>query len=82
MIALSSLLVLAAGAFSSDVPVRAPTTGSLVAFLAPQDAPRKPVAPPGGGTPEPTMLLLLAGGALGYGALRLSRRNKDGSGDA
>lgn len=32
--------------------------------------------PPSGGTPEPTSLLLLAGGALGYGAVRrLRKRN-------
>ncbi|MCA8965285.1 MAG: PEP-CTERM sorting domain-containing protein [Planctomycetes bacterium] len=43
-------------------------------LTVPQDAPRKPVAPPGGGTPEPTAMLLLAGGALGYGILRLGRK--------
>ncbi|MBL8726113.1 MAG: PEP-CTERM sorting domain-containing protein [Planctomycetes bacterium] len=32
--------------------------------------------PPSGGTPEPASLLLLAGGALGYGAVRrLRKRN-------
>ncbi len=29
---------------------------------------------PSGGTPEPTTLLLLAGGALGYGAVRMMRK--------
>jgi hypothetical protein len=32
-------------------------------------------APPGSGTPEPATMLLLAGGALGYGAYRMRRRN-------
>jgi hypothetical protein len=31
-------------------------------------------APPSGGTPEPATMLLLAGGALGYGAYRMRRR--------
>jgi hypothetical protein len=31
-------------------------------------------APPGSGTPEPATMLLLAGGALGYGAYRMRRR--------
>lgn len=30
---------------------------------------------PGGGTPEPATMLLLAGGALGYGAYRMRRKN-------
>jgi hypothetical protein len=30
---------------------------------------------PGAGTPEPATMLLLAGGALGYGAYRLRRKN-------
>lgn len=30
-------------------------------------------AAPGGGTPEPATMLLLAGGALGYGAYRMRR---------
>lgn len=34
-------------------------------------------APPSGGTPEPATMLLLAGGALGYGAYRMRRRNPD-----
>lgn len=29
---------------------------------------------PGGGVPEPTVILLLAGGALGYGAYRFKQR--------
>ncbi len=41
----------------------------------------KPSGPPSGGTPEPTTLLLLAGGAVGYGVLRLTRRKQADRGD-
>jgi hypothetical protein len=37
---------------------------------------------PGAGTPEPATMLLLAGGALGYGAYRLRRRNTDAPKDS
>ncbi len=37
---------------------------------------------PGAGTPEPATMLLLAGGALGYGAYRLRRRNGDAPKDS
>jgi hypothetical protein len=52
---------------------------AAMAVEAPQqdNAPRRsPPPPPGGGTPEPGLLFLLVGGGLGYGALKLARRNK------
>lgn len=54
-----------------------------VHVVAPQDtrAPAGRGGPqPGGGIPEPATMLLLAGGALGYGAYRMKRaRNVDGN---
>ena len=33
-------------------------------------------SPPRGGTPEPSLLLLMSGGALAYGALRRTRKRQ------
>lgn len=47
---------------------------SVPAIRAPQDFPAgKGSSSPSGGTPEPTSMLLLVGGAIGYGAYRLKR---------
>lgn len=68
------LLVASAAIVGLPAPAMADRC-SVVVAIAPQDAgPTKPSAPPGGGTPEPTMLLLVAGGAVGYGLLRLARK--------
>ncbi len=62
---------------SPMAPVPAPVVeADAIAAPAPQGRGRRPNSPPSGGTPEPTTLLLLAGGALGYGALRLARRKQ------
>jgi hypothetical protein len=50
------------------------------AVVAPQDFPAsRGSSSPSGGTPEPTSMLLLAGGAVGYGMYRLARAKKQGS---
>lgn len=47
------------------------------AAVSPQEVPAagpgRGGRPPSGGTPEPASILLLVGGALGYGAYRLKR---------
>jgi hypothetical protein len=49
-----------------------PSTSVLAMPATPQGKPERPA--PSAGTPEPATLLLLAGGALGYGVYRLRRR--------
>lgn len=82
MIVLPKLCLLSLlGAEASPSPV--PTLHALVGLpayaSAPQQSP-KPVqfksgsSSPTGGTPEPGSILLLVGGALGYGAWRLQKR--------
>lgn len=48
-----------------------------LAAVSPQEVPAAGLGrggrPPSGGTPEPASILLLVGGALGYGAYRLKR---------
>ena len=48
--------------------------------VAPQDFPAgKGSSSPSGGTPEPTSMLLLVGGAVGYGVYRLKRAKSQDS---
>lgn len=81
MIAFTTMCVLMSGAaaeVSLDVlPVPAVIASTLGA--APQGAPSRGKhikgrgAPQAGGTPEPVSMLLVAGGVLGYGFVRLRR---------
>ncbi len=91
MINLAQLCLLAAmpspsvGSFDVTVMTSAPAV--FIAVDADLDAlpqganrptPGRRNPPPSGGTPEPVTMLLLAGGALTYGALRLrGRKNAD-----
>ncbi len=72
---LSSLLAalfVPAVTVSFEVPVPA--------VSAPQDFPAgKGSSSPSGGTPEPTSMLLLVGGAVGYGVYRLKRAKSQDS---
>lgn len=72
---LSSLLaalIVPAATVSFDV--------NVPAVLAPQDFPAgKGSSSPSGGTPEPTSMLLLVGGAVGYGVYRLKRAKSQDS---
>ena len=86
MISASLLLLLSAGAVG-DAPA---ATKPLPVITAPPQGPslgqsynqntqsQNPGGglPPSGGTPEPGLLLLIAGGGLAYGAVRL-RKKKD-----
>lgn len=77
MIAFATLVLL-----TVPMPVAKSCTDVSSLVVCMQDgAPRRPASPPGGGTPEPATLLLMAGGVLGYGALRLGRRSKAGKAD-
>lgn len=60
----------------------APASLELVVpvVVAPQDFPAgKGSSSPSGGTPEPTSMLLLVGGAVGYGVYRLKRAKSQDS---
>ncbi len=54
-----------------------PPWEARLAAISPQEVPAVGLGrggrPPSGGTPEPASILLLVGGALGYGAYRLKR---------
>lgn len=53
---------------------------TVPAIVAPQDFPAgKGSSSPSGGTPEPTSMLLLVGGAVGYGVYRLKRAKSQDS---
>ncbi|MCU0862438.1 MAG: PEP-CTERM sorting domain-containing protein [Planctomycetes bacterium] len=66
-------------------------SASTLPQITPQGVPAKPPAPViptapirgsmpvSGGTPEPASMLLLVGGALGYGAHRLRRARSESS---
>lgn len=58
-------------------PVASPGI-ELASVAAPQGGGySRPKPGPSGGTPEPTLLLLMAGGAAAYGGLRLRKRKGD-----
>jgi hypothetical protein len=72
---LSSLL---AALFVPAAPAALEVTVPVV--VAPQDFPSgKGSSSPSGGTPEPTSMLLLVGGAVGYGVYRLKRAKSQDS---
>jgi hypothetical protein len=78
---LSTLLCLAAGNATIASPAAVVERVAPVAVRVPQGFGSTPGkgggALPGGGTPEPTGLLLLVGGALGLGGYRLKNaRNR------
>lgn len=56
------------GYSAASAGTRSPAAGSNLPNM-----PNRGNALPGGGTPEPASMLLLVGGALGYGAHRLRR---------
>lgn len=67
-----------AASFDGPAIVSSAVSSSAMTVVAPQ-GPNRPTPgrrnpPPSGGTPEPMTMLLLAGGALTYGALRLRGR--------
>lgn len=52
----------------------------VAVVIAPQDFPAgRGSSSPSGGTPEPTSVLLLVGGAVGYGVYRLKRAKSQDS---
>lgn len=81
MIALTTMCLLMSGTASDAAPsvFAAPIAVASTLGVAPQGAQDrgkhiKGRGPgPAGGTPEPVSVLLMAGGALGYGFLRLRR---------
>lgn len=84
MITFAQLCLLAAlhspsvGPFDASAVPAAALAPVVIEAVLPQN-PNRPTPGrrnplPGGGTPEPMTMLLLAGGALSYGALRLRRR--------
>lgn len=81
MILLSKLCLLAIAGLgdSATVTTAEPEATTLAAPQQPNVARPAGFKPggsmPSGGTPEPASILLLVGGALGYGAFRLTRRN-------
>lgn len=83
MLAAQFLLLAALSPVPAVDAAAAPLAAPLAGVVAPQGGRQAPSRggspPPGGGTPEPLTILLLAGGALGYGALRLRGRKGNGS---
>jgi hypothetical protein len=75
MIAFAELSLLAALAASSIAAPAVDPQGGSSSLSYGGSSSRSPS--PGSGTPEPATMLLLAGGALGYGAYRLRRRNSE-----